>query len=448
MASAEEAAATRCAWRPRRTPRCPSTPAGSTATNDTLIGIDGFERLDGGPGLDTIDYGVEYRTVRIAQDGVANDGVTARESANVGGMEIIRGSYGGADILSAAGGALQLEGLGGNDTLTGAGGDERLLGGDGTDTLDGGDGDDILDGGLGKDVMKGSGGTDTATYASRATAVTVTLDGAANDGTAARPAPPSPPVPAEQDNVDTEVVLGTPADDTLTGSAGPDVLRGLAGADTLDGGAGSDVVDGGLGADALRSGTGIDRLDAADGEADTLTCDTREGKTVTADPGLDTVDTCVDPASLAGGGAGGGFTFLQLPTIEAAAPLATPPAGAAPPARTAGASDRPAAALARALKLRRSATLRTPTSALTLATASCQAIVRCTVRAVLLRGRRAVGTVAGTGPVAARAYLLTAGRRALRAGRKVRMTMELTIVEGGSRATVRGNLTVTSKGKG
>ena len=68
------------------------------------------------------------------------------------------------------------------------------------------------------------------------------------------------------------------------------------------------------------------------------------------------------------------------------------------------------------------------------ATARCAATKPCTLRVIVRRGMKVVGrgVVAGTGSVSARAYLL----RPLRKPMKV--TVEVTIVEGGSRATVQG----------
>ena len=63
------------------------------------------------------------------------------------------------------------------------------------------------------------------------------------------------------------VLVGTAADDGLTGTSGGDslsggdgndLLRGKGGADTLDGGAGNDTLCGGRGADLLTGGSGND----------------------------------------------------------------------------------------------------------------------------------------------------------------------------------------------
>jgi hemolysin type calcium-binding protein len=181
----------------------------------------------------------------------------------------------GPDVICGGDGADELTGGGGDDVLIGGLGADVLRGGPGRDTLVGGDDADVLDGGTqddtlyggmgqdrfpalpepdGADVLSGGGGYDTADYRARTTAVTVSLDGRADDGAA-----------GERDRVgrdrwsgdsEIEAVLGGAAADTLTGDnwrnsltggGGTDVLRGLGGEDSLDAvdGAPNDVVDGG-----------------------------------------------------------------------------------------------------------------------------------------------------------------------------------------------------------
>ena len=123
-----------------------------------------------------------------------------------------------------AGGALddRIEGRGGADRLTGHAGNDRLLGGDGSDTLDGGAGNDLLAGGP---------GADTASYASAAAAVRVSLATTAAQATGGA-------------GSDTLVAI-----ERLVGSAFADRLTGNAGANRIDGGSGADTLRGGAGAD-------------------------------------------------------------------------------------------------------------------------------------------------------------------------------------------------------
>src|SRR5207247_1332933 len=114
-------------------------------------------------------YAILRYPVAVLLDGVANDG-EAGESDNLM-----------ADV----------------ENVTGGSGDDILSGDAGANVLDGGLGNDTLEGGPGADTLIGGSGTDTVSYASRSNPVTVTLDGAANDGEV-----------GENDNVQAENVVG------------------------------------------------------------------------------------------------------------------------------------------------------------------------------------------------------------------------------------------------
>lgn len=146
-----------------------------------------------------------------------------------------------------------------SNSLTGGGGADNLSGGVGggtcasdVDVLTGGDGDDSFKMGIitdcGDEVVGGAG-ADTVDYQFRTAALTITVDGAANDGLA-----------SEADNIktDVEVVIGGTAADTITGGNGNEVLHGGAGNDTLAGGAGNDTLIGNAGNDTLNGGAGDD----------------------------------------------------------------------------------------------------------------------------------------------------------------------------------------------
>jgi Ca2+-binding RTX toxin-like protein len=127
----------------------------------------------------------------------------------------------GSTVSSATNLILDIHGGAGNDTLTGGRKGDTLAGGDG-------DGDGV-------------------TYSDRTTAVSVSLDDVANDGTVTSP--------AENDNVksDIENITGTSAADTLTAQLSPATT-----ANVINGGAGDDVITGGLGNDTLNGGDGND----------------------------------------------------------------------------------------------------------------------------------------------------------------------------------------------
>jgi Ca2+-binding RTX toxin-like protein len=150
----------------------------------------------------------------------------------------------------------------GNDVLTGGSGTDQFFPGVGNDRAIGNGGNDIFNADLpfdGSDDFTGGAGVDTAAYNTRAAALTITLDGVANDGFA-----------GEGDNVraDLENVFGGSGADNITGNAsanefrlgnGADTVRGLGGDDLLsatDGVAGNDTVNGGAGTDRCLSDAG------------------------------------------------------------------------------------------------------------------------------------------------------------------------------------------------
>src|SRR5215210_595081 len=93
--------------------------------NDTLGGGFGGDSLKGGPGSDTVDYSYYTSPVSVTLDGVANDG-PAGERANVAkDVENILGGK-GDDTLIGDDHANVIDGGPGRDTLRGGGGDDTL----------------------------------------------------------------------------------------------------------------------------------------------------------------------------------------------------------------------------------------------------------------------------------------------------------------------------------
>ena len=123
---------------------------------------------------------------------------------------------------------------------------ENVIGSAGADSLTGDDGNNIIEGGAGADTIRGEGGTDTASYASSATGVEVTVNATSGN------------------------IGGDAAGDklfnieNLIGSAFQDILTGDSNANKIEGGAGHDVIDGGGGADILDGGAGQDTISFAD----------------------------------------------------------------------------------------------------------------------------------------------------------------------------------------
>ena len=233
--------------------------------NDTLLGNggndsavaetsrDGRDTFNGGPGVDTADYGFRNITVNVTLNGVANDGSAPEFDNNLANVE---NAVGGRANDRLTGNALSnaLDGRVGNDTLSGLGGNDRLTGGFGNDVLIGGAGNDTavaLQFRDGRDTFNGGVGTDTTDYSARGIAVNVTLDAIADDGSA-----------PEFDNnlANVENAVGGRAGDRLTGNVAANSLRGLGGNDRLVGAGGNDTALGGAGNDTLIGGAGNDTM--------------------------------------------------------------------------------------------------------------------------------------------------------------------------------------------
>jgi len=172
----------------------------------------------------------------------------------------------------------------GNDTLGATqGGSVSSWGGSENDDLFAGVESSALDGGTGNDILRGNGAAASSTSMpttaadgadrfvgaaghesvfyrvefccglgfGRTAALTITLDGVANDGEA-----------GEGDNLDGAIdeVVGAAGNDSIMGSSGDQLLFGGAGDDTLNGLAGGDLLDGDVGNDALNGADGDDQL--------------------------------------------------------------------------------------------------------------------------------------------------------------------------------------------
>ena len=130
----------------------------------------------------------------------------------------------------------ELYGNEGDDELYGGADSDRLFGGDGDDELYGNSGNDTLKGGAGNDIIDGGSGGDTVDYSDAFFGLDLTLaEGAA-----------TVTVTVTVDGTDTlsriENVIGTLANDTITGNSLYNILEGGGGNDVLDGAGGLDTV--------------------------------------------------------------------------------------------------------------------------------------------------------------------------------------------------------------
>lgn len=129
------------------------------AGNDKLFGDDGndtfyfssqYNAMDGGLGIDTVDYSgvttsrgtvVDLATGKGDQDAFGDTYINIENVVGCESNDRIIGN-GEANNIFGGGGSDNLQGGGGNDTLWGGDGDDQLRGGGGSDTLNGGAGRD------------------------------------------------------------------------------------------------------------------------------------------------------------------------------------------------------------------------------------------------------------------------------------------------------------------
>jgi Ca2+-binding RTX toxin-like protein len=194
------------------------------------VGGLGADVMDGGVGLDTVDYSGQVLDMGL--------------------------------LISLAGSAASsvLVGLEETDTLRnienaiGTRWDDIIVSGAGANTLNGMDGADLLQGGVGKDLLLGGAGVDTADYSEKNFAVSVVLNGANSAQVNVNGV-------AEDTLRGVENLIGGNNADDFLGDQFSNDLKGGNGNDTLSGGGGADLLQGGLGSDKLDGGAGLDTAD-------------------------------------------------------------------------------------------------------------------------------------------------------------------------------------------
>jgi Ca2+-binding RTX toxin-like protein len=269
--------------------------------NDTLNVTGSLDALSigasGGDGNDNMSAGVGFANAYNgnAGDDTLTGGRFGDDLEGDAGNDVINGGQGGDfllggfgnDNVQGEGGADFVSGGGNEDTVGGGAGGDTVNGDDGNDLVNGGDGDDSVSGGRDVDNVQGDGGddavfatedqiadtygggpgNDTIDYSGYGAGVTLSLDGAPNDGA------------AENDAVDGtfENAFSGNGDDALTGNDqfnilvandGNDVISGLGGDDTEFAGGGADVLNGGEGRDFLGGGADNDVMNGDNGDDD------------------------------------------------------------------------------------------------------------------------------------------------------------------------------------
>ncbi len=222
--------------------------------NDIIAGSDGDDTIDGGDGADAIDGGDGDDEID-AGDG--DDTVTAHQD---GGDDIYEGGAGDdtldlaivtqditLDLTVVAGGFSDLDFSGGEqdkisgfETIISGSGNDVLTGDDTDNTFYGGEGDDVLDGGgLGDDYLDGGDGSDSISFQSAGSGITMDLNAdlagnVINVGT------------GNKTIVDIENITATDHVDTITTSNEDNIVSGAGGADVFYDGGGNDTIDGGF----------------------------------------------------------------------------------------------------------------------------------------------------------------------------------------------------------
>ncbi len=222
---------------------------------------DGDDQIDGGAGIDTLDYsGIGYRVVVDLTNGTATGLSIGTDS--VTGIEIVQGTASG-DELTGSAAADQLYGAGGNDEFRGEAGDDRLDGslgsdiyrfarGDGVDTIiDYGQNTDVdeirFDDGIARSDIsfrRGPGGGDTVVLSIAGGRDAIFLEGqlaAPAQGIERFVFADGTVLTAGEIRATLLAAAQTASDDTIYGTVGDDVLSGGAGNDALSGGKGDDV---------------------------------------------------------------------------------------------------------------------------------------------------------------------------------------------------------------
>jgi Ca2+-binding RTX toxin-like protein len=225
--------------------------------NDSLIGGDGLDTLIGGTGNDT--YVID----------VANPDIIVEDPLSSGGLaDIIQvnGAFSLADSPPPPIGDNKPNPYAGIENLayvsdSGTDANVTLVGNNATNSIASGKGDDSLAGGIGNDTLIGGKGNDTYLY--EGDDIIIESAGEGIDEVQSSTDDVFLTTTAEIERVILTGNLaigasGSSSDNMIVGNSLSNALRGNDGNDTLLGNAGDDLMDGGLGADSLVGGLGND----------------------------------------------------------------------------------------------------------------------------------------------------------------------------------------------
>ena len=254
------------------------------AGDDTAIGGDNLDFIEGGLGDDSLDGG-GGNDVAFYEAGSFNE-FTITYNAD-GSATVTHATYGTdqlvnfefiqiadqiytltppvslreiSDFYEGSGISEFIYALGGNDFVLGLGGNDFIDGGLGNDELYGGEGNDTLIGGGGSDVLDGGDGYDIASYEGSTNRVIINM--ATRDNSSGH---------ATGDTfISIEGLTGSRFGDEMTGNRGDNVLSGGEGFDVISGFIGDDTILGGAGNDFMTGGAGADFIDGGEGISDVV----------------------------------------------------------------------------------------------------------------------------------------------------------------------------------
>lgn len=202
--------------------------------NDTLIAKNGDQLIDGGVGVDTVQFAASVSNH-------ADDWLKDVEN-----IVITRKASGSYDFSSQTE-ALDITGGAGTDTIYGGLEADTIRGGAGNDELNVEDSDGLIDGGTGVDTAKFSENVDQAALDDAALInvekIVLSLSVAGNYNFS-----------NQSEGLD---IAATDNGDIVIGGTGADTIRGGSGADTLVGGKGNDMLIA-VDNDVLDGGDGLD----------------------------------------------------------------------------------------------------------------------------------------------------------------------------------------------
>ena len=206
--------------------------ASGSSANDTIIGDDGANRIDGVAGDDLLIGAAGNDTIT---DGYGNDIIFGDD-----GDDYIYDTD-GDDVIYGGNGNDYIRDDSGNDSIYGGAGDDTIGSYIGSDYIDGGDGIDTIDFSYGGSYLNIDIDLDSGILLGTTPDTLVSIENATGSSGSNR-------------------ITGTSGINVLDGQGGNDTLRGLGGDDVLLGRAGDDSLDGGAGADTLEGGSGNDIL--------------------------------------------------------------------------------------------------------------------------------------------------------------------------------------------